>query len=143
MSMKRKCRYCGKYYDISEEHNCKLKQISTKKNNRIRQKKFVEEHKDTEGYKIIHSRYWQKFRKRVIAADHGYCQRCKIKFNKYTFEDLEVHHIIPRTDRPDLGFDPNNVVTVCKSCNDAMGTEGIDFQWNPKNRGELFNTSIG
>ena len=142
MSVQRKCSYCHKWYNSEEEHNCPEKIAYTQKHNRNKQRIYVEENKNTEGYKLLHSRDRQKFRKRIISADHGYCQRCKIKFNRYMYDNLEVHHIIPRVDRPDLVFEVNNVVTLCKTCNDTMGLNGIDFNWNPNIRGEVYRNSL-
>lgn len=137
MTMMKKCSYCHKWYDEDEEHECNEKIDSRKQYNRKRQYKFAEEHKDTQGYKLIHSSKWKKFRRRIIASDGGYCQRCKIKYGTYTFDNLEVHHIKPRNTHPELMFEEDNVITVCKTCNAELGLEGIDFEWNPKDRGEI------
>lgn len=131
MAMKLKCSYCNKYYDIDKPHNCEQKITKEKERNRKKSQKYSLENKNTDGYKAIHSKRWKAFRKQVILADGGYCQRCKILFNKYNYENLEVHHIIPRAIKPELAFDKDNVVTLCKSCNLEMGLNGIDFNWNP------------
>ena len=34
--------------------------------------------------------------------------------------DLTVHHIIPRSERPDLSYDPDNLAVLCRSCHDEV-----------------------
>lgn len=142
MAMMKKNPADGKWYDI-DNPNVVTKNDDTRRYQRSKQKVYYQEKKNSEGYKLLHSTRWEKFRKHVIAADRGHCQRCIIKFNRYTYENLEVHHIKPRDIYPELTFDENNVITLCKSCNLELGLNGIDFPWNPKDRDDLYNLSIG
>lgn len=134
LATRRKCKYCGKWYDTSTDHNCIISQEKKKVNNRIKQRQYYEDNKDTAAYKAIHSKKWRDFRKKVIIADHGMCQRCLIKFGRLNSYNLEVHHIAPRALAPELAFEEDNVVTLCKTCNLELGLNGIDFDWSPDNR---------
>ena len=75
------------------------------------------------------SRRWRSFRKTIIHRDGNLCQRCFRKYNIINGDSLEVHHIKPRIDYPELMYDELNVVTLCKTCNLQLGTNGIDFEW--------------
>ena len=41
--------------------------------------------------------------------------------------NLQVHHIKPRKEYPELMFEPDNLITTCKTCNLQMGTSGIGW----------------
>lgn len=126
--MKRKCKHCGVFYDLQESHECTQSLAARRK----REKENRD--RSTEAQKAITSRKWRNFRKQVIIADGGYCQRCFIVDGIYNYSRLEVHHIKPRSLYPELAFDEDNVVTLCKACNLNMGLDGIDFEWSPENR---------
>lgn len=57
------------------------------------------------------------------------CQRCYIKYGIINGDELQVHHIKPRITHPELMYDEDNVITLCKSCNVQLGLNGIDFDW--------------
>lgn len=137
MVMKKKCKYCNLYYDINLPHECRAKEIKSKQNYIKKQEQYLEANKDTDAYKLLHSTKWVKFRREIIDLDGGFCQRCLIKFNTYTYDNLEVHHIKPRNEYPELIFDQDNVVTLCKECNVALGLNGIDFDWKPEDRKDI------
>ena len=44
----------------------------------------------------------------------------------------EVHHVIPRQQRPDLVYDRNNLRTLCKSCHLAVHGFGPDANRKPR-----------
>ncbi len=47
----------------------------------------------------------------------------------YVTSNLQVHHIKPRSDYPELVYEHSNLVTLCQSCNTSLGKKGIDFEW--------------
>ena len=53
---------------------------------------------------------YSKWRKEVYQRDGYKCQLCESKFR------LEAHHIRRWSDFPQLRFDPNNGVTLCRKC---------------------------
>jgi len=46
----------------------------------------------------------------VIARGRGRCQQCGQE------EKLDACHLIPKKKRPDLRFDPDNGIALCRSC---------------------------
>lgn len=125
----------GKWYDVDTiDDRLDKKDSDTLRYNRTKQKKYREEKKDSEGYKQLHSRKWRKFRREIIQMDRGFCQRCLNQQGIYKHNDLEVHHIKPRDEYPELVFDEDNVITLCKSCNLELGMTGLDFDWSPLSR---------
>ena len=124
---------------IDSEHNQvfdlnKMAESPAKK--RQRQKSLYEKHryKDPTSQKAIHTKKWQNTRREIIIADGGECQRCLMLFGWHTVDNLQVHHIKPRTQFPELTYENDNLVTLCKTCNLVMGENGIDFAWTPEMR---------
>ena len=52
-----------------------------------------------------------KFRKMILIRDNYTCYNCKS-----TIQSLHVHHIKSRMEYPELLYDENNCITLCKSC---------------------------
>lgn len=55
---------------------------------------------------------YKRWRDAVKFRDHDTCQKCRGKLN------LEAHHIIPRSLRPDLINEFGNGITLCDRCHD-------------------------
>ena len=51
---------------------------------------------------------WNRWRRRYLMA-HPTCARCGLAGE-------EVHHVIPRAQRPDLMYEVGNVMTLCRAC---------------------------
>lgn len=51
-------------------------------------------------------------RKRALKRDSHTCQRCGINDKEF----LCVDHIVPKSVRPDIRADINNMVTLCANC---------------------------
>lgn len=75
-------------------------------------------------------RAWRKLRKQVRRMDNGECQLCKAR-GRYRRGSI-VHHVKHVEDRPDLAlsvWDPDTgerqLVTVCKSCHEALHPESM------------------
>lgn len=115
------CGGCGK--KISYAATCLCKKEFNRKRNQLKNEQNIEA---TIFYK---SAKWRKFRRRIIERDEGICIRCFLKGLIVT-SNLEVHHIKPRSQYPELAFDESNCITLCKSCNTHLGTKGeLDFKW--------------
>ena len=54
-----------------------------------------------------------KWRKAVLEHDNDTCQKCKVKGG-----ELEAHHILPWALFPELRFEVENGITLCKTCHD-------------------------
>ena len=129
MTRKKLCRHCNKIVD-ELNHNCSGKEKQRLQYNKYK-RNYYQENKETVAE--LTSRKWRKFRKNILSRDNNMCQRCLIKHGIINGDNLEAHHIKPRVDYPELMYDENNVVTVCKTCNLQLGTSGIDFEWeNPE-----------
>ena len=60
--------------------------------------------------KVTRSRRWKGLRLEALRRDGFACVTCGARGR------LEVDHIMPVRDRPDLGFDLANLQTLCGSC---------------------------
>lgn len=125
-SRKTICRYCKKIIDESSNHVCKG--TEQKRLNYNKQKReYYRKNKETQ--KPLTTKKWRTFRKVIINRDDHLCKRCYIKYGIINGDELQVHHIKPRIHYPELMFDEDNVVTLCKTCNVQLGLNGIDFEW--------------
>ncbi|WP_164745599.1 HNH endonuclease [Neobacillus mesonae] len=128
-TQKKICSNCGKVIPYTATCECK------KKANRLRNAE--KDKRKPEEKKFFNSTRWKKLRKRIMDRDGGYCQRCLIKYNIITTSSLEAHHIKPRNKYPELRWNVDNLVTLCKSCNTSIGTkEELDFPFEMPNDDE-------
>jgi len=112
---------CGKLIADNEICPCKKKAraIRNKQKNEL----------NAELSKVMKSVKWKRFRKNIINRDGAACQRCLIKYNIINSDNLQVHHIKPRSEYPELTFEPENCITLCKTCNLQLGTKDeLDFK---------------
>lgn len=122
------CYRCGKIIKRGTVCECKKEQEEKERQrHKEYQRKYTEE--NPEAVKPLKTKRWQEFRKLIIQRDGGYCQRCKVKFNLINYENLQVHHIKPRSKYPELIYDEENCITLCRLCNLQLGTdEKLDFE---------------
>jgi 5-methylcytosine-specific restriction endonuclease McrA len=111
---------CGRIVPINGTCSCK------KKANNEAKRRYYEQNKDL--IKPLKTARWRKLRSLIIKRDNGCCQRCLIKYGIINTENLEVHHIKPRSEYPELMFEESNLITLCKTCNLQLGTNGLDFE---------------
>lgn len=115
---------CGKRINFNSICDCQ-KKISKQKKNQY-QRKYYNKNKDT--LKLLTQKKWRDLRKTIIYRDKGLCQRCLIKYKKINSNEIQVHHIKSRLNYPELMYDKDNLLTVCKSCNLELGTsDKLDF----------------
>lgn len=67
---------------------------------------------------------WLKFRLYMLAHK----PLCEDPFghhilDRQTVPATEVHHLIPRKERPDLAYVPSNMQCLCKSCHSRISAE--------------------
>ena len=60
--------------------------------------------------KFYKSKAWRRLRREVLSINHK-CEACGDLLSR-----KEVHHKIPRLERPDLAFIKSNLAVLCKSC---------------------------
>lgn len=98
--MLRTCSVCGGIHD--EANMCK----------RNIQKK------DTGSNKFRKSYEWTEKSKQIRKRDKSLCQICLTdKYNtqyRYSFNDLEVHHIVPIEEDYNKRLDSTNLITLCR-----------------------------
>jgi 5-methylcytosine-specific restriction enzyme A len=58
------------------------------------------------------SRLWKKKSQEIRKRDKYLCQVC-LKEMRYTFRNLEVHHIVPIAKNWDLKLENTNLITLC------------------------------
>lgn len=125
---KKICRYCNKV--VEDNHIC------SKNEKKQQYNKYKREYYQNNKEMILEltSAKWRRFRKIIISRDNHMCQRCLLKYGLINGENLEVHHIKPRVEYPELMYEEKNVITLCKTCNLQLGTTpSLDFDWeNPE-----------
>lgn len=125
MSMMYRCSKCRKKIAFGE--TCECMKDSRRETKNKSSKKYYDENK--EYLNKINVKKWHDLRRLIIQRDGGYCQRCYVKFQTFTVDRLEVHHIKPRIDFPELVYDDKNLITICKQCNIDLGTSHtLDFE---------------
>lgn len=147
---KKLCPRCGKVVE-QYTHECKKEvpayikaqelekrrqKDKEKRERRKRIRKYFDKLADdgeSKSTKELRTRRWHYFREQVILRDGGECQRHLKLYGEHVYYPLEVHHIKPRETHPELMYDPDNVVTICKSCNAHLALNGIDFEFEPRN----------
>ena len=124
--MKKKiCSSCGKRVPYSEKCKCDDKRRKIKNQY---QKNYYQKNK--ESLKLLTQKRWKDLRKVIINRDNGCCQRCLIKYGIIETSKLQVHHIKPRIDYPELMYEESNLITVCQTCNLQLGVSGkLDFEY--------------
>ncbi|MCR1821990.1 HNH endonuclease [Terrisporobacter sp. DSM 29186] len=75
-------------------------------------------YKTSEADKFRWTRSWQKKRDDIRRRDKHLCQICIRKLyntiNKYNYNNLEVHHIVPIKESYDLRLEDTNLITLCE-----------------------------
>ena len=112
----RKCSICGnKISSGSKTGRCKkcyLGSINGKNNPNYSNGIYANNLLSTVEYKT-----WKLS---VFNRDDRVCALCGIKDKGHTFH---AHHIIPKRERPDLIFDINNGITLCKECHESINNK--------------------
>ena len=86
--------------------------------------KFGDKNSNWRGGKLSEKRLlredpkYKMWRKQVYERDNYVCQECGCKSNKEEYVYLEAHHIKPFATFPELRFDIDNGITLCKKCHD-------------------------
>lgn len=137
------CPHCGKYYDYNSIEGCECKKVreeEAKEKYNAYKRSYNE---NNEHNKLIKTARWVKKRQAIIDLDGGFCQRCFYKFGIINHHKLQVHHIKPRFENPNLIFEDENLITLCKDCNLELGVaETLDFPFDFKARYENTNYTL-
>lgn len=119
------CDRCGSKITLGEECNkCKA---AKKQDRNAYMRDYQKRNKEVQ--QAINNKRWRNLRKLIIQRDHGICQRCLALKGIFNSKELQVHHIKPRINYPDLIYEESNLITICKTCNLELGTsEKLDFK---------------
>jgi 5-methylcytosine-specific restriction enzyme A len=100
--MIRSCKHCGTYHDV--KFNCG--------------KKPVRQKKSTPAEQFRRKWAWKKKSIQIRERDKGMCQVCIRNLyhtqQQYTFENIDVHHIIKLEVDITRGLDDDNLISVCR-----------------------------
>ena len=120
------CSKCNKKIKFNEDCSC----LRNRNRNKYQRDYY---RKNKEALKLLSTKRWRDLRKVIINRDGGYCQRCFIKYDIIETKNLQVHHIKPRIEYPELMFEETNLICICKTCNLQLGVdEELDFEPNEK-----------
>lgn len=101
--MLKSCSYCGLTHNRNEQCARKPTRKKFKKN-------------DADSFR--NTSLWKKKSKEIRERDKHLCQICIRKLyntmNQYTFDTIEVHHIIPLQEDISKGLSNSNLLSVCK-----------------------------
>lgn len=78
-----------------------------------------------ERQRLYASADWKELVRIVRARDGCNCRKCgKAKWGI----NLHLHHIKPWATYPDLRFDPDNIITLCRDCHIEAHRKGVRHQ---------------
>lgn len=77
-----------------------------------------------EHLRIRNSQEYREWRTRIFIRDNYECQNCNARNGNGKDIYLHVHHIKSFSEYPDLRFDMNNGITLCKKCHYKEHTNG-------------------
>lgn len=115
------CPFCGGKHPIDQ----------TECPNRWKYKRDNASEENKKVNRFYKSKQWQEKRAEIVSRDI-FCQRCKIKFNIFTYEHLEVHHIEPLSVKWEKRLQNDNLICLCKQCHsfcDKRNNGNLDFDW--------------
>jgi 5-methylcytosine-specific restriction enzyme A len=114
--MLKSCKYCGGIHD--RKYICPSKPKSIKKVD--------------EKHRFRTLQVWIKKRNHVRDRDNRLCQVCIRNlfntFNQYTFDDLQIHHIIPLKEDWNKRLDEENLIALCRPHHEAAEAGEIPRQ---------------
>lgn len=109
--MRKTCRYCGETHAVGETCPKKPK------------RKYEKE--KTDAQRLRSTWAWTKASRNIKRRDGGLCLACLSRGIAQT-EGLEVHHIVPVEDAPELLTEEQNLITLCQRCHEAAEHGEID-----------------
>ena len=76
---------------------------------------------------FYHTKEWKRVRAVALARDDGFCRDCldrmQLEAGFKPKRATMVHHVIPRTERPDLALDLDNLRSLCATCHERHHPE--------------------
>lgn len=68
----------------------------------------------------------EKLRENILKRDNFYCKGCSKYFGEENSSNIHVHHILPKYKFPELEFNPNNLISLCKDCHESIKNRELD-----------------
>lgn len=100
MPMLKLCSQCGKLHDFNAGP-CQAGRFK----------------KNTKAVQFRNTSHWQRKRKQIRERDKNLCQVCLLDeydtYRIYTFDNIEVNHIVPIKEDPSKALDDNNLISLC------------------------------
>lgn len=109
MGIKTRCRNCATKIDYGNTYCSKCKSI-------MRNSKTV---KTKKADKFTNTSRWRSLKSDIKLRDKGICRLCFIK-GRIEYKALQVHHIHKRSEVPALAYEPDNLVTLCRTCHNEI-----------------------
>ena len=94
--MLKSCKYCGRIHD--SRYDCGKRP----------RKQYRRKASEAGRYTYA----WQLKSREIKERSHYLCAYC-LAHGELTYDDLEVHHIVKLTDRPDLLLEDGNLICLC------------------------------
>lgn len=82
------------------------------------------------------SEKWKRLRLKILRRDKYQCRICS-RYGRIR-EATEVHHIIHSDERPDLAYDPSNLISLCHSCHEKQHPEKVQKSYKNRLRGNKY-----
>lgn len=95
------CPSCGRQVRVGETCPCRL----------TRQKEYDREHRNKQSASLYHSRAWQLLQL-AVKSRAQYLDEYVLYFEHRMTAGRIAHHIIPIDERPDLAYNPQNIIFV-------------------------------
>ena len=86
------------------------------------------QHKDTKANTLRKTYQWHKKSEEIKKDSQYLCSVCKDK-DRYVYDNLEVHHIIPVNEDDTKALDNYNLICLCKDCHRQAESAKIDRQY--------------
>lgn len=106
--MLKSCAKCGKIHDYN--YKCKAGRLPTPK---------------THDQRLRSSYKWTQKAKQIKKQSNYLCALCLLE-GRYTYDDLEIHHITKVKDEPNRLLDNDNLVCLCKQCHERADQGKVD-----------------
>ena len=79
---------------------------------------------------FYHRKEWKRIRELALQRDRGMCRDCMERMKSETgfrpHRATMVHHLIPRSERPDLELELDNLLSLCAECHEKRHPERRD-----------------
>ncbi|WP_342045976.1 HNH endonuclease [Bacillus sp. OTU530] len=96
--MLKSCSYCGGIHD--KKHQCTKKPVRKKNTTEV------------DRFRKL-SAWRHKKQPYIMERDKRLCVVC-MREGRYTFRDIQVHHIVPLVEDMSLGLDNYNLISLCR-----------------------------